>query len=104
MECDCIMCDGAAFFDTGSAVQSGLGLGLGFLFAPQMFAMLNAPKKTCKTVIVCINCGEKNAEDFKFCGHCGRPLYPTPRVQCPKCDTPVPDMKFCESCGNKLKK
>jgi len=102
MECDCGLCDGGGFFDTGDAVSGGLGLGLGFMFAPYMFAMLSMSKKTGKTVIVCLNCGGKNIEEFKFCGHCGHALYPPTKTMCPKCATQVPKLSFCQNCGSKL--
>jgi rRNA maturation endonuclease Nob1 len=87
----------------GNAVSAGLGLGVGLFLVPCMFQAMASPSRIVKTVIVCLNCGGKNAEDFKFCGHCGRTLYPPPRVQCQKCGATVPGMKFCESCGTKLK-
>jgi len=87
----------------GNAVSAGLGLGLGLILVPYMFQAMSSPSKIVKTVIVCLSCGSKNAEDFKFCGQCGRALYPLPRVQCPKCGATIPGMKFCENCGTKLK-
>jgi len=88
----------------GNAVSAGLGLGLGLVLVPYMFQAMASSGKIVKTVIICLSCGGKNTEDFKFCGHCGRALYPPPRVQCPKCGATVPAMKFCETCGTKLKK
>jgi len=87
----------------GNAVSAGLGLGLGLVIAPYMFLAMNSFGGVIKTVIVCLSCGGKNDEAFKFCGHCGRALYPPPRVQCPQCGVTVPGMRFCESCGVKLK-
>jgi len=87
----------------GNAVSAGLGLGLGLVLVPYMFQAMASSGKIVKIVIICLSCGGKNTEDFKFCGHCGRALYPPPRVQCPKCGTTVPAMKFCETCGTKLK-
>lgn len=87
----------------GNAVSAGIGLGLGLVLAPYMFLAMASPGRVVKTVIVCLSCGGKNAEDFKFCGNCGRALYPPLRVQCPKCGLTVPGMRFCESCGVRLK-
>ena len=87
----------------GNAVSVGLGLGVGLVLVPRMFQAMTPSSRVVKTVTVCLSCGGKNAEEFKFCGHCGRFLYPLPRVQCPKCGATVPSMKFCESCGTKLK-
>ena len=87
----------------GNAVSVGLGLGVGLVLVPCMFQAMTPSIRVVKTVIVCLSCGGKNAEEFKFCGHCGRFLYPPPRVQCPKCGATVLSMKFCENCGTKLK-
>jgi hypothetical protein len=87
----------------GNAVSAGLGLGVGLVLVPCVFQAMAPPGRVVKTVIVCLNCGGKNAEGFKFCGHCGHPLYPPPRIQCQKCGATVPSMKFCENCGTKLK-
>ena len=87
----------------GNAVSVGLGLGVGLVLVPCMFQAMATSSRVVKTVIICLSCGGKNAEESKFCGHCGRSLYPPPRVQCPKCGATVPSMKFCESCGTKLK-
>ncbi len=86
-----------------NAVSVGLGLGVGLVLVPCMVQAIASPSRIVKTVIVCLSCGGKNAEDFKFCGHCGRALYPEPRVQCSKCGARVPGMRFCESCGIKLR-
>jgi len=87
----------------GNAVSAGLGLGLGLVLAPYMFLAMASSGRVVKTVIVCLSCGGKNDETFKFCGHCGRALYPPQRVQCLKCGATVPGMRFCENCGVKLK-
>lgn len=87
----------------GNAVSAGLGLGVGLVLVPYVFQAMAPSGRAVKTVIVCLNCGGKNAEEFKFCGHCGHSLYPPPRVQCQKCGATVPSMKFCENCGTKLK-
>jgi hypothetical protein len=88
----------------GNAVSAGLGLGLGLVLVPQIFQAMASSSKIVKTVIVCLSCGGKTADHFKFCGHCGRSLYPPPRVQCPKCGATVPILKFCGNCGTKLNK
>lgn len=87
----------------GNAVSAGLGLGMGLFLVPYMFKVMTPSSKIVKAVIVCLSCGDTNTEDFKFCGHCGRALYPLPRVQCPKCGSTVPDMKYCGSCSARLK-
>ena len=98
-----MICGHGTAMGVGNAVSAGLGLGLGLILVPYMFQVVSPSSRIVKTVIVCLNCGGKNAENFKFCGHCGRALYPPPRVQCPKCGVTVPGMKFCENCGAKLK-
>ena len=87
----------------GGAVSAGLGLGLGLFLVPHMFQAMAPNRRITRTVIICLSCRGKNTEDFRFCGHCGRALYPPPRIQCPRCDKTVPAMKFCENCGAKLK-
>ena len=89
--------------NVGNAVSAGLGFGFGLVLVPYLFQAMAPSNRIVKTVIVCLSCRGKNAEDFKFCGNCGRALYPPPRVQCPKCTSTVPSLKFCESCGTKLK-
>jgi rRNA maturation endonuclease Nob1 len=91
-----------AAVNAGTAVSAGVGLGLGLVMVPYMFQAM-APYGRGKPVIVCLSCGGKNPEEFKFCGHCGRSLYPPPRVQCPKCHAGVEDAKFCENCGVRLR-
>ena len=88
----------------GYAVSAGLGLGLGLVLAPYMSLAIASSSRVFKTVIVCLSCGSKNDEAFKFCGTCGRVLYPPPRVKCPECGITVPDVRFCGNCGVKLKK
>lgn len=99
-----VICGQDAAFNVGDAVSAGFGLGLGLFLVPYMFQNISPSDRIIKTVIVCLSCGGKNAEDFKFCGYCGRSLYPPRQVLCPKCGTKVPDMKFCENCGAKFKK
>jgi rRNA maturation endonuclease Nob1 len=91
-----------AALSAGNAVSAGLGLGLGLVLAPYMFLAMASSGTVAKTVIVCLSCGGKNDEAFKFCGTCGRALYPPTRVKCPKCGVTVPEMRFCENCGVKL--
>jgi len=98
-----MVCEHDTAVGVGNAVSAGLGLGLGLILVPYVFQAMASSSRIVKTVIVCLSCGGKNAEDFKFCGHCGRALYPPARVQCPKCGATVPGMKFCENCGIKLK-
>lgn len=86
-----------------AAFPAAIGLGLGIILVPNMFQTMSPSNRLAKVVIVCLKCGGKNAEEFKFCGHCGNPLYPPPRIECPKCGLIVPSMKFCENCGTKLK-
>ena len=85
----------------GNVVSAGVGLGLGLVLVPCMYQAM-APRVV-KPVIVCLYCRGKNTEENKFCGHCGRSLYPPPRVQCPKCGATVSGMSYCENCGSKLK-
>jgi len=50
----------------GNAVSAGLGLGLGLVLAPYMFLAMASSGRVVKTVIVCLGCGGKNDETFKF--------------------------------------
>ncbi len=102
MECDCGICDGGGFIDTSGAFSGGLGFGLGLLYMPYMMRMLTAPAMPSKIVVVCLRCGGKNPEYFKYCGYCGQALYPPSKIQCPKCNQQVPKANFCLNCGNKL--
>jgi len=53
----------------------GVGTAYAMLMAPPIFKAF-APPKTRAIVIVCLNCSAKNPEKNKYCGNCGRPLYP----------------------------
>jgi len=45
---------------------------------------------------ICPQCGFKNREDSKFCGHCGASLV----KHCPQCGARIPiGARFCECCG-----
>ncbi|MFC1717186.1 tetratricopeptide repeat protein [Candidatus Poribacteria bacterium] len=47
----------------------------------------------------CPDCGFKNPEGMRFCGHCGSPLCNV----CPNCDCSNPvEFRFCGSCGSPL--
>ena len=53
-------------------------------------------------MIICINCGEKNNDESRFCMGCGAKLER--RTVCPECGETLPaDAKFCFSCGHSLK-
>lgn len=53
-------------------------------------------------MIVCPNCGKRNADENKFCGECGSKL-PAPKNFCPICNkTYDTGEKFCTNCGQKL--
>lgn len=102
MEGDCGGYDGGNFCDTGDSFSGGLGLGLGLLYMPYMWRMLTAQTMPSKILIVCLRCGGKNPEYFKYCGFCGHSLYPPTEIQCSKCNQKVPKANFCLNCGKKL--
>ena len=59
-----------------------------------------------KRDLVCPNCGEKNANDAKFCAKCGYKFaekQEKKKTFCPNCgDECEEGQKFCEKCGHKL--
>jgi rRNA maturation endonuclease Nob1 len=62
-------------------------------------------EKPTKPIIICHKCGNQNPSENKFCGICGKPLYPPPPIQCPKCGAAMPpNIKFCRRCGFPLRK
>ncbi len=49
--------------------------------------------------MICTRCQGRNAENVKFCVHCGAPL----QASCPICGTVnAANAKFCSNCGNSL--
>lgn len=64
---------------------------------PAVSAIAGAVKGTEENI--CPHCGKGNADDAKFCRHCGGELT----ITCPVCGEKVKDGKFCEKCGAKLK-
>jgi len=90
--------------NVSDAFSVGIGLGLGLTVTQQMFQFTKPQERITRQVIVCLNCRGKNPEENKFCGHCGKPLYPPPLVQCPKCRATISSsMNYCGNCGSKLK-
>lgn len=87
----------------GDAVSAGVGLGLGFVLNQCLLGVMAPSSRVARRVIVCLSCGGRNAEEFKFCGHCGRSLYPPVQVRCQKCGAMTPDVRFCGNCGYRLK-
>lgn len=69
-----MVCVHDTVWGVGNAVSAGLGLSLGLILVPYMFQAMTPVSRIVKPVIVCVSCGGKNAEDFKFCAHCGRPV------------------------------
>lgn len=61
-------------------VSKGLLFGVGatyaMLMAPPIFKAF-APPKQRLIVIVCLNCSAKNPDKNRYCGNCGKPLYPS---------------------------
>ncbi len=91
--------------NVSDAFSAGIGLALGLTMTQHMFHFMKPQKMIKKKqVIVCLNCRSKNSVENKFCGQCGKPLYPSALVQCLKCHTAMPSsMNYCGSCGSKLK-
>lgn len=91
-------------YDVGEAFSAGLGLAVGLMISQSMFQIMQPSQRTVKQVIVCLKCGGRNPVENKFCGYCGKALYPPAPVNCPSCGTPMPPhMKFCRRCGFTLK-
>ncbi len=83
----------------------GVGLGLGQLVAGQAGQTMASQNQI---MVRCPRCSGLNAENAKFCSHCGQALSPAPppagaTVTCPRCQTSnAATAKFCSSCGQAL--
>ena len=91
---------------SGGAAAAGVGAGVGIAMGTALSQGMQqgqgagAPQQ----VVLCPNCGAKNAAGTKFCGNCGKSLAPAAKIICPKCGEAMPEtMKFCGSCGSPLK-
>jgi len=90
--------------NVSDAFSAGIGLALGLAMPQHMFRFMKPQERITRQVIVCLRCRGKNPVENKFCGQCGKPLYPPPQVQCPKCHAAMSSsMNYCGSCGSKLK-
>jgi rRNA maturation endonuclease Nob1 len=90
--------------NVGEAFSAGLGLAMGLMISQSLFQIMQPQQRIVKQVVVCLKCGGKNPVENKFCGRCGKALYPPAPVNCPSCGTPMPPhMKFCGKCGSPLK-
>lgn len=84
---------------------AGLGLAIGLSMGQYMTQLMKPSEQPVKQVIICLKCDNPNPNGNKFCGICGKALYPPSPVQCPRCGTAMPsDIKFCRRCGFPLKK
>ncbi|MGB9740839.1 MAG: zinc-ribbon domain-containing protein [Candidatus Bathyarchaeia archaeon] len=91
-------------YSVGEAFSAGLGLAMGLIMSQSILQTIKPPMKVIRQVVVCPNCGSKNPIENKFCGQCGRSLYPPTPITCPSCGTPMPPhIKFCRRCGFPLK-
>jgi membrane protease subunit (stomatin/prohibitin family) len=86
----------------GNAAAAGAGLGLGLVLANYAFQAVTPLHRTMRQQIVCLKCAGKNPVENKYCWQCGQAFYPSPTIQCPKCGTKVPSMKYCGNCGTRL--
>jgi predicted amidophosphoribosyltransferase len=90
--------------NVGEAFSAGSGLAMGLMISQSLFQIMQPQQRIVKQVVVCLKCGGKNPVENKFCGRCGKALYPPAPVNCPSCGTPMPPhMKFCGKCGSPLK-
>lgn len=92
-----------AKFDVSDGFSAGLGLAIGLTMG-QCIHQAMKPKGKIKEVIVCLKCGFKNPIENKYCGQCGKALYPSSPIQCPRCGNFVPLNNYCGRCGHILKK
>jgi predicted amidophosphoribosyltransferase len=54
-------------------------------------------------LVVCPQCGAKNAQGVRFCNQCGASMSAPASKICPNCGEKNPaNTKFCGGCGNKL--
>ncbi|UCH70746.1 MAG: zinc ribbon domain-containing protein [Candidatus Bathyarchaeota archaeon] len=92
--------------DVGEAFSAGLGIALGLVMGQYMLEAMAPPRKIAvKYVLLCRECAAQNPIENKFCGTCGRSLYPPPQITCQKCGSKMPStVKFCGNCGLALPK
>ncbi|MBX5329093.1 MAG: zinc-ribbon domain-containing protein [Candidatus Bathyarchaeota archaeon] len=91
-------------YTISEAFSAGIGLALGLTMTQYISQAMKPPEKIIRQVIICLRCGSKNPVENKFCGQCGKSLYPPPPTQCLKCGATVPsNIKFCIKCGSPLK-
>jgi len=89
-------------FDVSDGVSAGIGLAMGLTMAQYISQAMKPQGK--KEVIVCLKCGFRNSVENKFCGQCGKALYPSSPTQCPRCGNFVPLNNYCGRCGYLLRK
>ncbi|MEM3627906.1 MAG: zinc ribbon domain-containing protein [Candidatus Bathyarchaeia archaeon] len=91
-------------YGVGEAFSAGLGLAMGLMISQSMFQIMQPSQRIAKQVVVCLKCGGKNPVENKFCGHCGKALYPPAPITCPSCGALMSShMNFCGECGSPLK-
>ncbi len=92
-----------AKFDVSDGFSAGIGLAMGLTMANYISQVMEARGKV-REVVVCLKCGFRNPIENKFCGRCGKALYPSPPIQCPRCGNFVPLNNYCGRCGYLLRK
>jgi len=92
-----------AKFDVSDGFSAGIGLAMGLTMANYISQAMKTQGKI-EQVVVCLKCGFRNPIENKFCGQCGKTLYPSPPTQCPRCGNFVPLNVYCGRCGYSLRK
>ncbi|UCH31877.1 MAG: zinc ribbon domain-containing protein [Candidatus Bathyarchaeota archaeon] len=88
------------------AFSAGLGMAFGLVMGQQMLQAMRLPEKgVVRRVLICHECAAQNPAENKFCGDCGRGLYPPPQIRCQECSSKMrASMKYCGNCGSVLKR
>ena len=88
----------------GGAFSAGLGMAMGLIMGQYFLQTMRPLRKVeVKPVIICQACAAQNPLQNKFCGNCGKSLYPSPKVTCQNCGSiMLSTLNFCGNCGKSL--
>lgn len=92
----------------GSAMNAGMGLGIGMQFLNAMSNMTSALQTgggiNQAATQTCPKCGMPVAANAKFCPKCGQSMSGTGGAKCAKCGAALnANAKFCPECGEKVR-